>query len=206
MIEEFTSFIKKIQELIKNGENPFSEINEAYKRFFGISSSFANNISTVDLIKLLTTNMVPDGNKLIIAAKLLLEEGKICEKNNDITNAFYKYEKAFSLTYVIFYNNFECLLDDYKQISEEITSLLTEYELDERTTFKVFNYYNITGNYAKADEYVFELINNFSDEDKYKSEAVNFYNNLLTKSDEELKNGSLSRDEIKESLKEVQNI
>lgn len=208
MIEEFTSFIKKIQELNKNGKNPFPEINEAYKRFFGISSSFASTISTVDLIKILTTNMVPDGNKLIIAANLLLEEGKIHEKNNDITNAFYKYEKAFSLIYVIFFNDFECIVNNYKQISAEIVSLLTEYELDERTTFKVFNYYNITGNYAKADEYIFELVNNFSDEDKYKykSEAVNFYNNLLTKSDEELENGSLSRDEVKESLKEIENI
>ncbi|MFL0252345.1 DUF6483 family protein [Clostridium neuense] len=206
MAEEFTSLIKKIKELNKNNENPFTEIDVAYKKFLGISSGFANNISIIDLIKLLRTNMVPDGNKLTVAAKLLLEEGKICEKNDDISNAFYKYEKAFSLMYVVFYNNFECILNEYEQIGEEVTSLLTEYELDERTTYKVFNYYNITGNYAKADEYIFELINNFSDKAKYKNEAVNFYNNLLTKSDEELENGSLSREEVKDALKEIENI
>lgn len=204
--EEFTSLIKKIKELNKNNENPFTEIDGAYKKFLGISSSFANSIATLDLIKILRTNNIPDGNKLTIAAKLLLEEGKTCEKNDDITNAFYKYERAFSLMYVVFYNNFECVLNEYEQIGEEITSLLTEYELDERTTFKVFNYYNITGNYAKADEYIFELINNFSDKDKYKNEAINFYNSLLTKNDEELEKGNLSREEAKEALKEIKNI
>ncbi|MCD2348807.1 DUF6483 family protein [Clostridium guangxiense] len=206
MAEEFTSLIKKIEKLNKNNENPFTEIDSAYKKFLGISSGFANNISTIDLIKLLRTNMVPDGNKLTIAAKLLLEEGKICEKSNDIENAFYKYEKAFSLIYVVFYNNFECILNEYEQIAGEITSLLNEYELDERTTFKVFNYYSITGNYGKADEYVFELINNFSNKDKYKNEAINFYNNLLSKNDDELEKGNLSREEAKEALKEVENI
>lgn len=206
MAEEFTSLIKKLEELNKNNEDPFSEIDGAYKKFLGVSSNFVNSISIIDLIKLLETNMVPDGNKLTVAAKLLLEEGKISEKNNNITDAFYKYEKAFSLMYVVFYNNFECILNGYEKIGEEVTSLLTEYELDEKTTFKVFNYYSITGNYAKADEYIFELVTNFSDKAKYKNEAINFYNNLLSKNDEELKKGNLSRNEVKESLKEITNI
>lgn len=203
--ERFNSLLNKINELKLSNKNTLPEIDNGFKEFLGISSGFANSISKIDLIKLLRTNSIPDGNKLTIAAKLLTEEGKLSEENNDIESAYYKYEKAFTLIFIVFDSELECNIINYREIADEIAELLSEYELGEETVFKIYKYYRLTGNYAEAENHIFQLIAEEEDKEKYKAEVCKFYEALLEKSDSEIESGNLTREEIQNSLKEIKN-
>mgnify|MGYP001007716688 CR=1 FL=1 len=68
---------------------------------------------------------------------------------------------------------------------------------------KLLLYFNIIGNYAKAEDLLFIVIEDVIDLDIYKellTEGINFYENLLVKTDFELEQGNLPRDEVVDGL------
>ncbi|AAK79071.1 tetratricopeptide (TPR) repeat protein [Clostridium acetobutylicum] len=201
--EEFTTSIDEIHRLKDLGENALPEIDASLKKFSGMSSSFINTLSLSDLLNLLKTNGIQDANKLVIVSSLLFEEGKIYEDNNNLSEAFFRYERAFYLIFEVFDKNLECDIENYKSLSDIEAENLLQYELDEDFLEKVFEYFKITENYAKADDCIYELMNSSSDKDGFKRKAAAFYSELLNKSDEELKKGNLNRSEIKDYLNEL---
>ena len=76
--------------------------------------------------------------------------------------------------------------------------LLANQLYEERISSKWFLYYEFIGQYNKAEDVLFHLL-----EDGFlelKSKGREFYNRLLQKADKELESGGLSRQEIRESL------
>ncbi|MCR3758258.1 DUF6483 family protein [Clostridium felsineum] len=203
--EEFTTSIDKIHRLKDLGENALPEIDVSLKRFSGMSSSFINTLSISDLLNFLKTNNLPDGNKLIIVSSLLFEEGKLYEDTNKLSDAFFRYERAFNLAFEVFYNELDCDIENYKLLSDAEADNLLEYELNDTLMEKLFDYFKLTKNYAKADDCIYELINSSSDTENFKKKAAAFYSELLNKSDDELKEGNLEKNEIQDYLKELSN-
>lgn len=203
MSEEFKSNIDKIHKLKDLNKNAFPAIDDSFKRFSGMSSSFINSVSIKDLLNFLKTNNMPDGNKLIIVSALLFEEGTIFEyRENNISKAFFRYERAFELIYTVFNEDLECNIENYKSLSYSVVERLTQYELNTESLKKLFQYFKLTGNYAKADDCIYELMHS-STSNNFMETAVSFYRELLDKSDEELSKGNLKRSEVEEYLKEL---
>lgn len=203
MSEEFKSNIDKIHKLKDLNKNAFPAIDDSFKRFSGMSSSFINSVSIKDLLNFLKTNNMPDGNKLIIVSALLFEEGTIFEdRENNISKAFFRYERAFELIYTVFNKDLECNIENYKSLSYSVVERLTQYELNTESLKKLFQYFKLTGNYAKADDCIYELMHS-STSNNFMETAVSFYRELLDKSDEELSKGNLKRSEVEEYLKEL---
>ncbi|PJI07150.1 MULTISPECIES: DUF6483 family protein [Clostridium] len=201
--EEFKNNIDKIHKLKDLNKDAFPAIDDSFKRFSGMSSSFINSVSMKDLLNFLKTNNMPDGNKLIIVSALLFEEGTIFEDNEDnISEAFFRYERAFNLIYTVFNDDLDCDIENYTALSDTTIERLTQYELSTETMEKLFKYFKITENYAKADDCLYELMNS-SDSNNFKETAINFYHELLSKSDEDLLKGNLKRSEVEEYLKEL---
>jgi hypothetical protein len=61
------------------------------------------------------------------------------------------------------------------------------------------------GEYNKAENMLFKTINKNSSQEIYQI-AVNFYNLLLEKSDEELEKGNFTREEIYQGLQDIKKI
>lgn len=61
------------------------------------------------------------------------------------------------------------------------------------------------GDYNKAENMLFQAINENNSQETYEI-AIGFYNLLLEKSDEELEEGSFSREEIYQGLQDLKNI
>lgn len=203
MSEEFKSNIDKIHKLKDLNKNAFPAIDDSFKRFSGMSSSFINSVSIKDLLNFLKTNNMPDGNKLIIVSALLFEEGTIFDDHeNNISKAFFRYERAFELIYTVFNEDLECNIENYKSLSDSVVERLTQYELNTESLEKLFQYFKLTGNYAKADDCIYELMHS-STSNNFRETAVSFYRELLDKSDEELSKGNLKRSEVEEYLKEL---
>lgn len=204
MSEEFTSCIDEIHKLKDLDKNAFPVIDNSFKRFSGMSSNFVNSVSITDLLNFLKTNNMPDGNKLIIVSALLFEEGTIFEDTeNNISEAFFRYERAFELIHNVFLGELDCDIENYKDLSDTVTQRLMQYELNEETFKKLFQYFKITGNYAKADDCIYEIMNSDDNKDSFKEEAENFYRELLSKSDEELSKGNLKRAEVEDYLSQL---
>jgi len=86
----------------------------------------------------------------------------------------------------------------------EIENCITEAIRPEyRVKLLVLSFYEKIAKYGKAEDVLYELL----EEKQYSSEIVNvgmdFYNKLLLKSDDELIKGNLPRDEIIDSLKKL---
>lgn len=61
------------------------------------------------------------------------------------------------------------------------------------------------GNYNKAENILFEALNKNKSHEIYQT-ALNFYNLLLEKSDEKLKKGNFTREEIYQGMEDVKKI
>lgn len=71
---------------------------------------------------------------------------------------------------------------------------------------KLQRYYYLVGNYAKAEDLLFKLIEDVIDLDIHKellTEGINFYENLLGKTDLELEKGNLPRDEVVDGINAI---
>lgn len=70
---------------------------------------------------------------------------------------------------------------------------------------QIFQYYRIVGKYAKAEDLLYSLLEeaNYYDKKKLIDIGIEFYENILKKTDLELKNGNLPRSEVLESLNEI---
>ena len=68
----------------------------------------------------------------------------------------------------------------------------------------LFKYYKIIGMYAKAEDVLFSLMDKKEDIDcgSLKNKGIEFYKDLLNKSDDELQNGNLPRNEVEDSMRE----
>jgi hypothetical protein len=85
----------------------------------------------------------------------------------------------------------------------EIDSLLakfTDYDLSYPIKFRLYLYYEKTGKYAKAEDVLYELLEDEEAGPGIVKEGIDFYQRLLAKSDPELTAGQLPRDEVEEGL------
>ena len=198
--EEFLSLIKEIGNLNNLKSEVLTLLDSSFKKFVGISSGFANTISDEDLLKLMEKNHNVQGSLCAIAAALLFEEGKVYERENNHSEAYSRFLKGFNLILNIFTMNLECEIEGYKGTAFSLANNLEKFELFPEEQKKLFTYYNLTGVYSKAEDYLYELLDNPSEKSFALESIKHFYNNLLKKSDKELTEGNLPREEVLEAM------
>lgn len=105
------------------------------------------------------------------------------------------------------YNLLKNLYDDYKKNKSEKLPYSEDLIIDSR--YSTFKDYIITGNYAKAEDILYVILDdlrnsNDNDYNIIKKDGIEFYVNLLPKSDEELIHGNLPRKEVLDGLNYLQ--
>jgi hypothetical protein len=141
-----------------------------------------------------------------VIGKLLKEAAglkAIENKNNFDINT--EYQKALSLYLegILSNRNSVQLFADYFKDIEIIIEKIKNDEISPEIRFKLFKFYELTGKYDKAENELFNLEKlNFIDVQK---EGINFYGKLEMMSDDDLKKGNFSREEIKQRLNELGN-
>lgn len=198
--EEFLSLIKQIKDVESLRLEALNLIGTAFKRFLGFSSSFVNSVSEEDLLNLMKKNDKIQGIQCAIAATLLFEEGNIFYKEKKYNESYFRYLKSLNLISTIFILDLECELEGYKSIAKEIGESIEKFEIGEKEQEKLFHLYKSLGIYSKAEDHLYELINSYTKSDFTEKTLEAFYNELLKKSDDELIEGNLPRNEILEAL------
>lgn len=184
----------------KNYIEAEKEIESAAKTLVGLDLNLIKILNVEDVLKLMKTSDVYAG-RCLISAELLKEYGDILGEKERINESIDIYIKSLWLY-------LETILTKelpepevyYDRINFLIKNLTTP-ETDTDLKLKIFEYYEFSGQYSKAEDVLFELMD--SDTEGIKAKALKFYERLQLKTEEELVNGNFSREEVEESIEEI---
>jgi Family of unknown function (DUF6483) len=182
-------------------------IDDMLLKTVGLTSSFLNSLSEEMLVKTISPLDSLNVEACLWIASLLKAEGEIYETMDSANASYYRYHKALYLFLALILHE---PVPDNSTVYSDIDTLLnklTDYELPAPTKNLLFAYYEHIGNYGKAEDTLFDLLETPSDAGRNSPLYVRgeaFYRRLLTKSDDELQEGNLSREEVEEGIAQLE--
>lgn len=203
MAEMLASVLAKVlfNKQNNNYEEAEKEIETAAKTIVGLDLNIINILSTDDIIKLMKTTGLYAG-RCLISAELLKEYADVHELNGKASGSI----KLKSLSLYI-----EALLSKELPEPEKYFSKINDLikgipgdEVSDELSLKLIDYYEFSGQFSKAEDLIFELIEKNSSE--IIDRSVSFYKKLQHRTDDELLKGNLSREEVNDALEEILNI
>ena len=135
---------------------------------------------------------------------MLKAEGQIYEDQGNTNESYYRYLKSLHLFLTALHNE---PIEDHTQFSTEIRELLVkleDYELPNNLKKQLFWHYEYSGQYAKAEDTLFELLEIHPADQEIRAQGIAFYKRLLAKSDADLLVGHFSRLEVHEGIAQLQ--
>ncbi len=163
----------------------------------GLTSSFINSVSDEMLVQAISPLGILNVEKCLWIAVLLKAEGEIYDDQEKTNDSYYRYLKSLHL-YLLAISHEAFPPDDiiYTDV-QELLNKLTEYELPLATKEKLFSYYERIGQYDKAEDMLFEVLEENS---TFIGQGRAFYARLDAKNDVDLQGGNFSHEEIAEGL------
>jgi len=186
----------------KNLEAAQSELETAAKSIVGLDLNLIGLMSIDNVIELMKSSDLY-GGRCVISADLMREYAEIEEEKNPQKACDY-YLKSLVLYIEGVMSNDLPEPEKYFPKINDLISKLKDVEFSDTVKQRLFKYYEHSGNFSKAEDILFELIDNNSDE--IFANALSFYERLKLKSDDELQSGNFSRDEVEDGLEEIQNL
>ena len=202
MIEQFVKVIAKVllNKETGNYDSALDEIRQGYTGIFGIDKELIAVSSAEEIITLLKLRGKDKPKVFLMLAEFLKEEAEIHKSTDDLSKDQIDstYCKSLSLYLEAVQNNHEFQTEEnYKKISELIKETEGIHRLP-GLSIKLLHYFELQGEYGKAENILFELIE--SSPSQAPGEGEKFFSRLKLKSDEELLKGNFSREEIEQGL------
>lgn len=205
LIEQFEAALRETKKLKFNNkpEEALEVIQNAFSSMFRLNSMFFDSVSIENLLDILRVNGVIERDKAIIISKLLEEEAEILENLGKSDESFYLYVKSLNLFLEAFICDREAELVSYFDDIDIIFDKVSEYKLPVGVLIGLVSYFEEKGLYDSGEDMLFELLDNTGNSIDALEAGIRFYKKLLNKSDEELEEGNLPREEIEEGLKRL---
>lgn len=200
MTEMLTAVIAKVMfnKETKNYEEAEKEIETAAKTIVGLDLRIINILNPEDIIQLMKTSDLYAG-RCLVSAELLKEYADVHELNGKDNSSIIL--KSLNLYIEAILSKELPEPEKYYSKINELISLIDESDLKDDLNFKIIDYYEFSGQYSKAEDMIFELIENNNKD--IIDRSVSFYKKLLHRTDEELESGNLSREEVNDALDEI---
>ena len=157
MIEQLISVLSKIGINKEAGkyQEAITNIETAFKNILGLDYILLNALSAKDIISLMkiSNDYTTLNIKCIIIAKLLKEKTKINKQLNvENPSSINDYQKPLILYLEgIVNNNLDIELGNYYADVLEIVTKINDSEISQDTRFKLFKFYELIGEYDKAE-------------------------------------------------------
>ena len=207
MIEEFFRALARINSLKKGQQwqEASEALDEEFKRLIADGAPAVVRLSETELLARLMqegpTQVVRD--KTLMLTTLLAEAGDVAAAQGRPEQSRECYLKALHL-----------LLDtlgrgevsEWPEFVPKVEGLVTTLDapLPLRTHALLMQHYERTGEFAKAEDALFALLDAEPDNDAIVEFGIAFYERLLRQSDQALDAANLPRAEVEEGLKELQ--
>jgi len=178
-------------------------IDDLFLKYLGLTSRLINSLSEEKLLQTLSPMGAVNIHACLWAAVLLQSEGDIYEAQANSTESYYRYRKALSLLLAALLHDPTVAEADLVINVEELQDKLEEYELPLSIKQQLFAYYEQQGNYAKAEDTLFEALEDNQHDATLIAQGEAFYERLLLKNSTDLAAGNLSRKEVHEGIAQL---
>lgn len=200
MIQQLSSFVAGLKQLRgnKQWEQLHVQIGEGIGRFAGLNASLIHAISEDDLIQLLSARGGIDLDRWWALAELLREEGLALEEQGDPLGAHRALSKSLRLYLEVLAEVEE--VPHFLNVTdlEDVIERMMEHELIRSTRLALVDYLLDTGRLDAAENVTLMALD--GPDPSATDDARAFYDGLLRLSDDQLREGGLSRDEVESGL------
>jgi hypothetical protein len=208
MIEEFAQALARINSSKRDGR--WSEASETldteFKRLMGEGAQAVARLSETELLARLLqndpTHVLRD--KTLILTALLNEAGDVAAAQGLVEESRVCYLKALHLLLEVLARGemFEC--PGFVPKVERLESALKGAQLSVPTQALLMQHHERTGEFAKAEDALFAMLEAEPDNERIVEFGVAFYQRMLTQGDAALTAANLPRPEVEEGLKELE--
>ena len=204
-IEMFAAALARIifNRNIRNYDQARIEIDNVLSGMLRLDPVQVRQLSDQELIALLRKDEKTQADKALILAEVLYEEAEITEDESGFDDRVYAlYCKIFCLYTEAFISDNRLLRSKYLAKTELLPGILAEQEPPLHVKYYLFRYYELTNNLARAEDTLYELLD--ADYPDMPAQGRAFYLRLMDKSDTELANGNLPRNEVEDGLAQME--
>ncbi|MBM7871155.1 tetratricopeptide (TPR) repeat protein [Clostridium pascui] len=200
LTDQFEESFEEVLNLTKNKnyDKALQLIDGTFSNLFRLNSLFFNSMSNDNLVDILKVGGEIEKDKAIVISKLLEQRACILNIQGKENESFYIYIKALNLFIEAFLCDKDTDLDKYFKDIPNMIEKTSGYVLPEETSRRIVNYYKEVGDFASAEDYLYELLDVTEKNTESIAFALEFYDSLLKLDDETLEKGNLSREEILE--------
>jgi len=210
LIGEFFQVFHKLLGLLEKNQLDGAPgiIEELREQFIGISSHLIDTLSAEQLLSMLTVTEDASLTKPAILSELLRAQADLDQAREDLDAAFDHRLKALQLKLLV------ADLTGSPDFPEPFTPVdqhadqLEEYLLPPETQAALFAYYEANGQYARAEEALFDLIEDSPEPAQMVAAGLRFVERLRQKTPAQLQAGELEPgdlDQIQEELLDLKN-
>ena len=178
-------------------------IAETAKEYTGLTWDQVESLPPEDLTAYLGRNEQAGVGQMILIADLLRASGIIAQKDENENRAYAQFLKALDirLELAIGHNLSNAHLDS--NVDELVDVFLGDYVLPTSTTLQLFTYFEKTTQYDKAENILYELLEDHITDGDMVADGLAFYERLLQQTDTVLATGNLTRAEVEEGFNEL---
>ncbi len=174
MIQQLSRVLIQILHLreIKDYEGALTYIDDVFKQALGFSSDLITSVPDETLLAMFTSFDVLDIEKCFLVANLLKAEGDIYVDQDNFDTSYYRYSRSLYLFLAILLSDSSINDPDIFLEVEGLLDKLVDYELSAEIKVQLFQYFERTGRYSRAEDVLFELLEVDDQENEPESSLV----------------------------------
>ena len=202
MIQQFTNAIARIMGL--KAENKIEEsqevLTDTLKGYTGLNNEVLEALPYEILVQKVSGSRQTNTVKSLVLAELLNQQAEIYEIKGEMSRSRNLYLKSLNIMINAILNGDNSVLEQNEDNSNELIEIIGRFDVPKESALLLFHYYELTKNYAKAEDVLFELIDEAEVNNDLLARGIAFYERLINIDQTELQKGNLPIDEVLEGL------
>ena len=202
IIRQFTNAIAKIMGL--KAENKIEEsqevLTDTLKDFTGLNKEVLESLPYEILIRKVSGSRQTNTVKSLVLAELLNQQADIFEIRGEMSRARNLYLKSFNIMINVILNDDNSISEQNQDKIDTLIEKIEPFGVPKESRLLLFQYYELTKSYAKAEDVLFGLIDKTEANNDLSAIGIAFYERLISKDQAELQKGNLPIDEVLEGL------
>jgi tetratricopeptide (TPR) repeat protein len=180
-------------------------IDQSLEQLLGVPPDLLRQMDDNSLLRLLTTQGELDPDRLALVADLYKLEGDLLSDQGKQREAELDYQRSMTFFLEIRLSGQDEGLYDIDQKIDNLHEKLSGRNLPIEVVFLVFDYFEMTNEYARVEEQISRLLEKDEQRLEILPEVIRYYESRLEQGDEELLAGGVARAEIEKRLQMVNN-
>ena len=206
IIQQFTNAVARIMGL--KAENKIEECQEVLtdtlKDFTGLNKEVLEALPYEILLQRVSGQT--NSEKSLVLAELLSQQADIYEIKREMSRARNLYLKSLNIIINVILNGDNSVLGQNQDKVNELIEKIGRLDVPRDSKLLLFQYYELTTDYAKAEDVLFELIDKTEANKDLLAKGIAFYERLINKDQTDLQKGNLPLDEVLEGLANLKRI